>query len=95
MKYIDAGIEQGGDFGAFWRSIKFQMLIALDRPDDLDRELRGWVRSQESTSPWRKALAMLLAERGKLDEAIQIFEALRKTNCSPPPIIARFPIGIL
>ena len=33
---------------------------------------------KQSTSPWRQALAMLLAERGKLDEAIQIFEALEK-----------------
>lgn len=78
LKYIDAGIEHGGNPAGKWRGSKFQMLVALDRPDDLERELRAWVRSEESTSPWRKALAMLLAERGKLDEAIQIFEALQK-----------------
>ncbi len=78
LKYIDAGIEQEADTAATWRATKFQMLVALDRPDDLERELRAWVRSEESTSPWRKALAMLLAEQGQLNEAIRIFEALQK-----------------
>jgi hypothetical protein len=78
LKYIDAGIARGGENTAPWRAAKFQMLVALDRPDELERELRAWVRSEESTSPWRKALAMLLAERGRIDEAIRIFEALEK-----------------
>ncbi len=64
--------------GYFWRITKFQMLIALDRPDDLDRELREWIRSDVSTAPWRQMLARLVAERGKLDEAIQLFEACEK-----------------
>ncbi len=61
-----------------WRTMKFQMLIALDRPDDLERDLRNWVRQDQSTSPWRRTLARLLAERGKLDEAIQLFESVEK-----------------
>jgi autotransporter-associated beta strand protein len=78
LKYIDAGIEQGEESASGWRAVKFQMLVALDRPDDLERQLREWVRSHESTSPWRHALAMLLAERGQLDEAVRIFEAIEK-----------------
>jgi hypothetical protein len=78
LRFIDAGIDQGEDTAASWRATKFQILVALDRPDDLERELRSWVQSEPSTSPWRKALAMLLAERGKLDEAITIFESLEK-----------------
>lgn len=61
-----------------WRTTKFQMLIALDRPDDLEGDLRNWIQQDQSTSPWRKSLARLLAERGKLDEAIQLFESVMK-----------------
>ena len=80
LKYIQAGIAQGGDVAANWRTAEFQLLIALDRPDDLDRELRAWIRADVSTAPWRKALAMLLAERGKLGEAISLFEAAEKDH---------------
>ncbi len=63
---------------AAWRTTKFQMLVALDRPDDLERDLRTWIRQDQSISPWRQSLARLLAERGKLDEAIQLFESVEK-----------------
>ncbi len=63
---------------AAWRSTKFQMLVALDRPDDLERDLRTWIREDQSTSPWRQSLARLLAERAKIDEAIQLFESAEK-----------------
>ncbi|MBI5759842.1 MAG: hypothetical protein HZA46_15090 [Planctomycetales bacterium] len=68
----------GYDPAAAWRTAKFQLLIALDRADDLDRELRVWIRTDTSTSPWRIMLARLVAERGKIDEAIQLFEACEK-----------------
>lgn len=80
IKYIDAGISLGGDSARPWRFAKFQLLIALDRPDDLERELRAWIRADVSTAPWRKALAMLVAERGKFDEAISLFEAAEKDH---------------
>ncbi len=80
QQYIDAGIAQGGDAAAFWRVIKFQLLVALDQPDELEKQLRTWIRDDVSTAPWRNALAMLLAERGKLDEAISLFEAVEKDH---------------
>ena len=78
LKYIDAGIAQGAEAATAWRRTKYQLLIALDRPDNLERELRVWIRTDITTAPWRKSLALLVAERGKLDEAIQLFEALVK-----------------
>ncbi|HEY4261235.1 MAG TPA: VIT domain-containing protein, partial [Schlesneria sp.] len=63
-----------------WRNAKFRVLIALDRADELEKELRAWIRDDISTGPWRQSLARLLAERGKLDEAIQLFEACQKDN---------------
>ncbi len=80
QQYIDAGIAQAGDAAALWRVIKFQLLVALDQPDELETQLRSWIRDDVSTAPWRNALAMLLAERGKLDEAIQLFEASEKDH---------------
>jgi tetratricopeptide (TPR) repeat protein len=68
----------GYDAATHWRHTKYRMLIALDRPDDLERELREWIRADVSTGPWRQSLARLMAERGKLDEAIQLFEACEK-----------------
>lgn len=61
-----------------WRGMKFRFLVGLDRPDDLDRQLRDWIREDVSTAPWRQALARLVAERGKVDEAIQLLEACEK-----------------
>jgi hypothetical protein len=80
IRYIDAGIAQGGDMASHWRRIKFQLLIALDRPDDLEGELHKWIRADATTAPWRKSFALLLAERGKLDEAIGLFEACEKDH---------------
>lgn len=90
LKYIDAGIAgettparkdepQGASSPqSFWRMTKFQFLIALDRPNVLEQELREWIRNDVSTGPWRQRLARLVAERGKIDEAIQLFEACQK-----------------
>ena len=87
LKYVDAGIAIGvaqttkensdarQNFIAYWRMTKFRLLVALDRPEELDKELRGWIRADVSTGPWRQMLARIIAERGKLDEAIQLFEA--------------------
>ena len=41
LKYLDAGVALGGDAAAPWRHSKFQLLIALDRPDDLERDFAG------------------------------------------------------
>jgi Flp pilus assembly protein TadD len=78
QRYFDAGIEQGGEGAARWRSMKFALLVALDRADDLEKNLREWIRVDVSTSPWRTMLGILLAERGKLAEAVQLFEAAEK-----------------
>jgi predicted Zn-dependent protease len=84
LKYVDAGIAQPGDGAGAWRSAKFRLLVALDRPDDLDRALRAWIRADVSTAPWRMMLAHLLAERGQLKEAIGLFEAAEKDHLLTP-----------
>ncbi|HET6425467.1 MAG TPA: hypothetical protein VFG20_17395, partial [Planctomycetaceae bacterium] len=78
FKYLDAGIAQGGDAAEVWRKEKLRLLVALDRPDDLDRQLREWIQTDHSTAPWKVLLAHLQAERGQITEAITLFEAVEK-----------------
>ncbi len=76
QKYLDTRIAKKDESSDRWRLAKYQLLIARDQPEELERTLRAWIRDTESTSPWRKSLAMILAELGKLDEAIKIFESI-------------------
>ncbi len=78
LKFIDQGIGFGDPATGYWKLTKFRLLVALDRPDELEIVLREWVRADVSTAPWRKLLAQLLAERGELQEAVTLFEACEK-----------------
>ena len=79
LAYVDAGIALD-EKGYAWKSLKYQLLIALDRPDDLTRELRAWIKLDEFTAPWRLSLARLVAERGNIPEAITLFESVKRDN---------------
>lgn len=78
LNYLDAGVAQGSDTADAWKQEKLRLLIAIDRPDDLDRQLRAWAQTDGSTAPWRVLLAHLAAERGQIAEAITLFEAAEK-----------------
>jgi len=92
LKYVNSGIALGvaqttkedsseiQNFTTFWRMTKFRVLVALDHPEQLEKELREWIRTDVSTGPWRQSLARVVAERGKLDEAIQLFEACERDH---------------
>jgi len=91
LKYIDAAIEldraavsDEGDEAFDWKTKKFGLLVALDRPDELEVALRKWIATDEYIAPWQLALARLLAERGEIDEAIPLFEAVEKKSPLSP-----------
>ena len=91
LKYIDAAIaqEQTGateesDQGFVWKTRKFGLLVALDRPDELEVALRKWIGSDEYVAPWQLALGRLLAERARIDEAIPLFETVEKKSPLAP-----------
>ncbi|MBS0205608.1 MAG: hypothetical protein JSS49_22120 [Planctomycetes bacterium] len=84
LKYMDAGIALGADDADTWRIGKYQMLVVLDLPDELERALHQWIRDDVSTARWRRFLAHLLAERSKLSEAIQLLEACEKDKLLTP-----------
>lgn len=76
LAYIDAAIAQAEPDDVAWRYFKYQMLVALDRPKDLEESLRGWLRVDDPLNFWRVSLAYVLAEQGKLVEAIPLLEAV-------------------
>ncbi|MFH1530986.1 MAG: VIT domain-containing protein [Pseudomonadota bacterium] len=61
----------------YWRTHKARVLMALDRPEALEEALRSWLDEGGSAPAWRRTLGYLLAETGRITEAIAHFEALR------------------
>jgi tetratricopeptide (TPR) repeat protein len=79
VKYIDQGIADNAD-GETWKYTKYRVLIALDRAKDLEQTLRQWTQQDDPDNQWRIALGYLLAEQGRLPEAIREFEAVEAAD---------------
>lgn len=84
MKYVDAGVKLEGDAAAPWKLARYQLLVALDLPDELQRDLHEWIRSDLFPAPWQLVLGRLLAERGKIEEAIGLFETVERNSQLAP-----------
>jgi Flp pilus assembly protein TadD len=80
LKYVDAGIAAADKDDLTWQSVKYQLLVAIDRPKELEQALREWAAADGPVNRWRLALGYLLAEQGKLPEAITLFEAVAATD---------------
>lgn len=63
-----------------WRGHVFRLLLALDRPDALTKQLKDWIVPTQVDREWRIALGYLLAERGKLEQATASFQAVAEHN---------------
>jgi predicted Zn-dependent protease len=74
-KYIDRGITAEAD-GHYYKQLKYWLLIAGDRPKDLEQSLTGWLRADDPENQWRVSLAYVLAEQGRIPEAIKQLEAI-------------------
>ncbi len=77
LDYIDKALAVEPESNS-WKSFKYQVLVALDRPKDLEDSLRNWLKADDPLSYWRIALANLLAEQGKLTDAVELYEAVEK-----------------
>ncbi|HEY7424476.1 MAG TPA: VIT domain-containing protein [Gemmataceae bacterium] len=75
LKYFDRGIALEED-GSRWKQLKYELLIALDRPKELATTLEQWVRAGDADNHWRRSLAFVLAEQGRIPEAIKLLEAV-------------------
>ncbi len=78
-KYLDRGIAQEDEAG-YWKQLEYQLLIALDRPKDLEKVLQRWVRAGDADNRWRLALGYVLAEQGRVPEAIELLEAIEASD---------------
>ena len=63
-----------------WKRRQYQLLVALERPADLARKLRQWIDAGDAAAAWRLTLGRLLAEEGRLADAIHLFEAVRSAE---------------
>ena len=84
MAYVDAGIEDGGRNAAMWKHMKYNLLVAVDDPQQLEQVVRKWIRTDAYATTWRWLLARLSAERGEIDEAIALFEKIEKDSQLSP-----------
>jgi len=64
LEYLDRGIEADAR-DVRWKLLKYQLLIALDRPDTLVESLEAWIRPEDADNFWRLSLGRLYAERGR------------------------------
>lgn len=91
VRYLDAALElyarpelirrdDGESLLNDLRLEKFRLLVALDRADDLERDLRTWIRTAREPAFWRRRLALLRAERGDLKEAIGLMETAERES---------------
>lgn len=74
LTYLRQGAKIDGVAPRAWRAAEFAVLIAVDRPQELEQRLRHWLQHDDHTAPWRRHLGHLLAELDRLDEAITLYE---------------------
>jgi predicted Zn-dependent protease len=79
LAYCDRGIARDSEDGQ-WKSLKYTLLIGLDRPKDLEKALEQWVRADDPDNHWRVALGYVLAEQGRIAEAIKLLEEVEKAD---------------
>jgi tetratricopeptide (TPR) repeat protein len=79
LAYLAKGIEANPDDSA-WKQHKYRLLVALDRPAEMEKALRSWIRPGGADRTWRLALGYLLAETNRIPEAIQQFEAIKAAD---------------
>jgi tetratricopeptide (TPR) repeat protein len=79
LKYIDQGIAIDKDDNT-WKLLRYQVLIGLDRPKDLEQALRNWIQADVGDQRWRLSLGYLVAEQGRIDEAIKLFEKIEASD---------------
>ncbi|MBI2195349.1 MAG: hypothetical protein HYU36_25490 [Planctomycetes bacterium] len=75
LAYFDKAIAADPDNLA-WKHYRYRLLLALDRPDEMEKSLRAWIQPGRTDPTWRLALGYLLAELNRIPEAIPQFEAL-------------------
>ena len=79
LAYLDRGLAANPDDPA-WKQHKYWLLVVLDRPEEIEKALRAWIRPGEADTTWRLALGYLLAETNRIPKAIQQFEVIKAAD---------------
>ncbi|HAK94427.1 MAG TPA: hypothetical protein DCM87_05360 [Planctomycetes bacterium] len=68
------------------RLAKYRLLVALDRGDALEDALGKWAEEDGAIAGnrWRVPYGYILAERGKLEAAVKVFEGVRAIDALRP-----------
>ncbi len=84
LTYCSQGIadDKSADY---WRTQRYRLLVALDRPRSIEKDLRSWIDvkpngARQADNTWRVALAYLLAEQARFADAIAELEVVQKAD---------------
>ena len=80
LAYLDRAIAAADAKDTRWKVLKYELLVALDRPKQIETSLSSWIVGNDFDNQWRLALGYLYAEQGRLKEAIGLFEAIEKAD---------------
>jgi len=89
VKYVDEAIElertapkanADPEKISDWKLLKYQLLVALDRPVELQQALEQWLKEDTGDLHWQRAMGYLLAERGNIPAAIEQFQSIERSD---------------
>ena len=80
LKLYDHSITQLKASNAAWKQRKYRLLVALDQPEEIAKNLESWIRPDKADNHWRRNLALVYAELNRIPEAIQQFEWIAKED---------------
>ena len=84
LDYTQRGMQLPGSDADDWTNRYHMLLLALDRPEQLEQSLRKLLRDSNNPVPFQLTLARLLAEQGKVEDAISLAETAKKSSTLSP-----------
>ncbi|MGL6075908.1 MAG: VIT domain-containing protein [Fimbriiglobus sp.] len=81
LKFFEVG-QDSPHSAAHWKMLQYRLLVAKDMPKELEAKLKAWVKESDPEAQWRTALANVLAEMGKLNEAIATLESVKEIDAA-------------
>ena len=86
LAYLDKQLAAPTDTAVFRldaKLAKYQLLVALDRPQPLADQLAIWSRGTDRPAWWQRSLAYVEAELGQLAEAVALLQPLAAADALP------------